>query len=220
MRKAMLAVLLAGVLALTACTGEKRVDAPSVSQSADSAVETEKGSTQQTGEVHLETAKLTEDENRFLSLTTDGIVLLYDYTAENAESSVELTCYELTGTQLEIVNRIAVPAGKSGRVAVTYSHMVEGFRLAVETADGIKNMKLENPDRRLADSVASVGSYVSVDEDCAYGQEIPLASECVSSKDNMQTISAQELWEHPENYADAGYEGIYLLTLDIVQEQT
>lgn len=220
MRKAMLAVLLVGILVLTACSGAKQVYVPSVSQSASSAAEAESDSVPQAGEVHLETAKLTEKENRFLSLTTDGIVLLYDYAAEDEETSVELTCYELTGTQLEVVNRIAIPAEKSGRIAVTYYRMVEGFRLAVETSDGVKNMKLENPDRKLPQNVASIGSYVSIDSDSDYGKEVPLASEIVSSKDDVQTIPAQELWEHPENYADAGYEGVYLLTLNITQKQT
>lgn len=216
----MLTVLLAGVLVLTACSDAQQVDVPSVSQPASSAAEAESDSVPQTGAVHLETAKLTEEENRFLSLTTDGIVLLYDYTAEDTETSVQLTCYELTGTQLEVVNRIAIPAEKSGRIAVTYYHMVEGFRLAVETSNGVKNIKLENPDRKLPENVASVGAYVSVDLDGDYGKEIPLASEIVSSKDSVQTIPAQELWEHPKNYSDSGYEGVYLLTLDITQKQT
>ena len=220
MRKAILTVLLVGVLVLTACSGAKQVYVSSDSQSASSAAEAESSSVPQMGKVHLETAKLTEEDNRFLSLTTDGTVLLYDYTAEDTETSVELTCYELAGTQLEVVNRIAIPAEKSGRIAVAYYHMVEGFRLAVETSNGVKNMKLENPDRKLSDGAASVGAYVSVDENDDYGKEIPLASEIVSSKDSVQTISAQELWEHPEKYMDSGYEGVYLLTLSITQKQT
>lgn len=212
--KKMLCGVLALLLLLTACAAqdERTVNESASSREASTVVPTNEP---QTAEVQLKTADLTEEESRFLALVDDGYTLLYDYTAQDEAVWVELTCYELVGTELKVVNRLGVPAEQSGRIAVCYDRMVEGFRLAVETSDDLHNMKLEKPDRKFPNNCACVGSYSSVDAVCVYGEEIPLCTQIATAKDRASNISAQDLWQNPEPYADAGYEAVYLMTLSI-----
>lgn len=169
----------------------------------------------QTADIRVKTAELTEEKQHFLSLVDDGYTLLYDYTANGEAVSVELTCYELVGDALEVVNRLAIPAGRSGRIAASYDRMVEGFRLAVQTDEDVHNLKLENPDRSFPRDCACRGVTTSVDEECAYGGEIPLATQFAAWDDSMQNIEPNELWKHPEAYTGAKYRDVYLLTLNI-----
>lgn len=217
-----LAALLICALLLSACgqtvmpaSSATAEDGNSVSTAGAAALET----VPQTADVHIKTAELTEDERQFLSLVDDGYTLLYDYTANNEAVSVELTCYERVGDTLEVVNRLNVPAGQTGRIAASYDRMVEGFRLAVQTVGDIHNLKLENPDRSFPRDCACRGVTTSVDEDCIYGKEIPLATQFAAWDDSMQNIEPNELWEHPEAYTGAKYQDIYLLTLDITPKK-
>ena len=217
-----MAALLICALLLSACEQAAAPASSAMAEEANAVPTTGTATSEavpQTADVHIKTAELTEDELQFLSLVDDGYTLLYDYTANDEAVSVELTCYELVGDTLEVVNRLNVPAGQTGRIAVTYDRMVEGFRLAVQTDEDIHNLKLENPDRSFPKDCACRGVTSSVDEDCAYGMEVPLATQFAAWDDSMQDIEPNELWQHPEAYTVAKYQDVYLLALNITPKK-
>lgn len=213
MKKAILAGMMA-MLFLAGCSAESSVPASSRAESptASSAAASEV----QAADFTLTSSPLTEEENRFLSLVGSDAIL-YDYEASADEVSVSVTSYQVENGQLRELNTIELPTpcGRTGRIAVSFNKMVEGFRVAVETNEKVNSLGID-AGGKFPENTACVSWMAGFQgQEYAYGQEVPLVSQVSSSKDTTESISAEDLLNHPEQFADADYEGIYLMTLTI-----
>lgn len=211
------AILLSGCGAAGSVPASSRADGsdisdPAVSGAASSVVSAEPQGTGFT----LTSAVLSEDENRLLSLVGAN-ALLYDYEAADKAVTVAVTSYQLRDGRLQELHTLTLPmpGSASGRIAVSFNKMVEGFRVAVENNGGVNNLEIDT-DETFPKGTACVSWMAGKNgEAYAYGEEVPLVSQIASTKDMTESIAAEDLLHHPEQFADRDYEGIYLLTLTI-----
>ena len=211
------AILLSGCGTASSVPVSSRADGsdisdPAVSGAASSVVSAEP---QGTG-VTLTSTVLSEDENRLLSLVGAN-ALLYDYETSDPAVTVAVTSYQLRDGKLQELHTLTLPtpSGTTGRIAVTFNKMVEGFRVAVETAGGVNDLEIDT-DESFPEGTACVSWMAGKNgETYAYGEEVSLVSQVASTKDVTEGITAEDLLHHPEQFADCDYEGIYLMTLTI-----
>ena len=139
------AILLSGCGAAGSVPASSRADGsdisdPAVSGAASSVVSAEPQGTGFT----LTSAVLSEDENRLLSLVGAN-ALLYDYEAADKAVTVAVTSYQLRDGRLQELHTLTLPmpGSASGRIAVSFNKMVEGFRVAVENNGGVNNLGID-----------------------------------------------------------------------------
>lgn len=217
MKKSLIAMMTATLMLLTGCSAASSAPvnsgATSVAASASVTTTAKEEISPKTG-VTITTPSLSENENQLLSLVGAN-ALLFDYSGSENSVSIVVTSYRLENGKLEELNTVQVPGGASGRIAVSFNKMVEGFRAAVQNAGGVNNLEI-GTDETFPNRTACVSWMAGFEgANYAYGQEIPIVSQVATKQDTAENISAEDLLNHPEQFTENDYEGVYLMTLMI-----
>lgn len=217
MKKSLFAMMTAALVLLTGCSAASSAPtgsgATSVAASTSVTAPAKEEVSTKTG-VTITTPSLSDDENQLLSLVGAN-ALLFDYSGSKDSVSIVVTSYQLKNGKLEELNTVQVPGGASGRIAVSFNKMVEGFRAAVQNSGGVNNLEI-SADETFPNGTACVSWMAGFNgADYAYGQEIPIVSQVATKQDTAENIAAEDLLNHPEQFAENDYEGVYLMTLTI-----
>ena len=149
----------------------------------------------------IQTARLSQEEQRLLSLTgsTD---LLFDYVADQSLQSIQLQCYQLDaqnqwqpisgGGQFNV-------SSANGRLALQASPLADGLRVGVQSANGAVSAS-----RKTAPQSTT----------------LPEGMQWETVKAEQQTIAYQiSDFYYPERFTQQGLHQVYALTIRFSRNQ-
>ena len=198
-KKRCLALLLGAAMALSLCACGKTAD----------------------GDMSIQPAQLTEEENRLLELLDVGMeqYRIFDFTVSGKVQSIQIHTYELKNGMWEV---LAGGGGQaftdpSGRLALRFGKLTEGVGTALQGETCHSAVSYTLPPEQDGVSLSYATSTLSRGVSLAYDQEIPLVIQVATTKNEIHSYDV-DYFNKPEEYAKLGYEHVYAITVLFSQE--
>ncbi|MDE6839801.1 MAG: hypothetical protein K2P49_02945 [Oscillospiraceae bacterium] len=161
-------------------------------------------------------AQLSQEETALTELLGLGMenYRIFDYQVGGGVQSIQLTVYELVGTEWEPkVNAIrSASTDPKGRIALAFGRMTEGVRVSFqsENSGGGATFTMETEDD--VSSMACATSMLTNAAEIAFDQEVPLVVQIVTSKNQINSYDVS-YFGMPREYAKHEYEHVYAITV-------
>ncbi len=168
------------------------------------------------GSMSVAPAQLTQEETALTELLGLGMenYRIFDYQVGGGVQSIQLTVYELVGTEWEPkVNAIrSASTDPKGRIALAFGRMTEGVRVSFqsENSGGGATFTMETEDD--VSSMACATSMLTNAAEIAFDQEVPLVVQIVTSKNQINSYDVS-YFGMPREYAKHEYEHVYAITV-------
>lgn len=177
--------------------------------------------------MYIEPAKLDEKEEAVAKLLgADTDQHLFDVVLDGTAKKVSVCIYEL------VDGKWALSSGGGGlaindieeddttlRMAFGFDDLRGKFRQAIQFSNGdfsaVTHTPPEEPETE--EGMGRTTSYLSNRTEIVYGQEIPLAIQINTSKNEVVSYFTEYFFQ-PEEYEKFGYEHVYALTVTFSQE--
>ena len=135
------------------------------------------------------------------------------FQAKGAKT-LQFNTYELVGGEW---NRIQGGGGaelsaESGRIALTFGKMTDGVRLAFQTEGQIMSSSIQPEPGDDVSAMTFATSMLGESKAIALEEEIPLAVQIVTSKNEIHSYDVS-YFGMPREYAKYGYEHVYAITV-------
>ena len=171
--------------------------------------------------MYIEPAQLTEEEEKvaaLLGLNTQQKI--YDFVLDETVQSIQVNTYRLIDGEwkLETGGGGQAFSDATGRIALSFERLDEGVRIAIQSehSDGSTEYDSErNEDLNEIGSCAT--SILSEKTEFAYEEEIPLAVQIITSKNQVVSYRV-DYFNSPEEYEKYGYEGVFAITIRFSQK--
>lgn len=171
--------------------------------------------------MYIEPAQLTEEEEKIAALL--GINTqqkIYDFVLDETVQSIQVNTYRLIDGEwkLETGGGGQAFSDATGRIALSFERLDEGVRIAIQSehSDGSTEYDSErNEDLNEIGSCAT--SILSEKTEFAYEEEIPLAVQIITSKNQVVSYRV-DYFNSPEEYEKYGYEGVFAITIRFSQK--
>ena len=171
--------------------------------------------------MYIEPAQLTEEEEKIaalLGLNTQQKI--YDFVLDETVQSIQVNTYRLIDGEwkLETGGGGQAFSDATGRIALSFERLDEGVRIAIQSehSDGSTEYDSErNEDLNEIGSCAT--SILSEKTEFAYEEEIPLAVQIITSKNQVVSYRV-DYFNSPEEYEKYGYEGVFAITIRFSQK--
>lgn len=166
-------------------------------------------------EMYIKPAQLTEEEKNIAELFgSNSSQTVFDFVLNDDVHSVQVNVYRLSDGkwESEIGGGGQVFTDTSGRIALEFGKLAEGIRIAIQSESGSDTTSNE---REIADEFVNMSCATSILPDkveVSYGEEIPLAIQVITSKNEIVSY-AVDYFENPEEYEKFDYEGVYAVTV-------
>lgn len=169
----------------------------------------------------IQTARLSQEEQRLLSLTgsTD---LLFDYIADQALQSVQLQCY-----QLDAENQWQPISGggqynvssADGRLALQVSTLADGLRVGVQSANGaVSASRKTAPQPTTLPEGMQWETITAEQQTISYQEEIPLLIQYQRPVNEFNAYQISDFY-YPERFTQQGLHQVYALTIRFSRNQ-
>lgn len=173
-------------------------------------------------EMYIQPAELNEEEEAVAKLLgADTDQHLFDVVLDGTAKKVSVNTYELADGAWELRSGgggMALKEGeKKGRMAFGFEDLRGSLRKAVQFGDDFFASSHEIPEEETEENLGRTTSFLSNRTEIVYGQEIPLAIQINTSKNEVVSYFT-EYFFHPEEYEKFGYEHVYALTVTFSQE--
>lgn len=170
--------------------------------------------------MYIQPAQLTEEEQNIAKLADLNMnSTLFDFHVDETVRTMDIRAYELIDGEWDIFygGGGQTLTGTEGRIYLDFDRIAEGIRVAIqsENLNGSDSWKAIVEDEPAGTSRAT--SLLSQQEEIVYGQEIPLAVQIVTTKNEIRSYDPSYYF-HPEDYAKYGYEHVYAITVLFSQE--
>lgn len=171
-------------------------------------------------EMYIRPAQLTEEEKNIAELFgSNTSQTVFDFVLNDDVHSVQVNVYRLSDGkwESEIGGGGQVFTDTSGRIALEFGKLAEGIRIAIQSESGSDTTSYE---REIADEFVNMSCATSILPDkveVSYGEEIPLAIQVITSKNEIVSY-AVDYFENPEEYEKFDYEGVYAVTVCFSKE--
>lgn len=166
--------------------------------------------------MYIEPAQLTEEETDIVNLL--GInqgQRIFDFKVDETVQVMNISVYELVDGQWDAFiggHGSRVFTDSKGRIALTFDHLGDGIRegLQSENYSGSTAMNItREPD---PEGTSWATSLLSHQEEIRYEEEIPLAIQIVTTKNEIRSFDTSYFF-HPEEYEQYGYDHVYAVTV-------
>ena len=169
----------------------------------------------------IEPVQLTEEEEKIaalLGLNTQQKI--YDFVLDETVQSIQVNTYRLIDGEwkLETGGGGQAFSDATGRIVLSFERLDEGVRIAIQSehSDGSTEYDSErNEDLNEIGSCAT--SILSEKTEFAYEEEIPLAVQIITSKNQVVSYRV-DYFNSPEEYEKYGYEGVFAITIRFSQK--
>ena len=178
--------------------------------------------TEKTAEkMYIEPAQLTEEEEKIaalLGLNTQQQI--YDFVLDETVQSIQVNTYRLIDGEwkLETGGGGQAFSDATGRIALSFERLDEGIRIAIQSEHSGGSTEY---DSERNENLNEIGSYatsiLSEKTEFAYEEEIPLAVQIITSKNQVVSYRV-DYFNSPEEYEKYGYEGVFAITIRFSQK--
>lgn len=173
--------------------------------------------------MYIQPAQLTEEEEAVAKLLgADTDQHLFDVVLDGTAKKVSVNTYMLADGEWKLVTGgggMALKEGvKQGRMAFGFEDLRGEYREAVQFGKDFTAVKYGSPDD--LDDPEGLGrttSFLSNRTEIVYGQEIPLAIQINTSRNEVLSYDTEYFFQ-PEEYEKFGYEHVCALTVTFSQE--
>lgn len=167
------------------------------------------------GDMTIAPVQLSQEEEalaQLVALDMDSY-RIFDFQVTGAKS-LQFNTYELAGGEW---NRIQGGGGadlsaENGRVALTFGRMTDGVRLAFQTDGQIMSSTIQPEPGDDVSAMTFTTSVLGEAKAVELEQEIPLAVQIVTSKNEIRSYDVT-YFGMPREYAKHGYEHVYAITV-------
>lgn len=164
--------------------------------------------------MYIEAARLTDEENNIVELLgLDTEHQIYDFYLDDTVNSIQINIYELIDGKWSNIPGGGTQAltDSEGRIALDFKKISDGLRVAIqsENSNGAVSNYKENNDNSNAGYATS---YLTGKKEFVYEEEIPLAIQIVTSKNEINSYIVDYFYQ-PEEYEKYGYEHVYAITV-------
>lgn len=172
--------------------------------------------------MYIEPAQLDEKEEAVAKLLgADTDQRLFDVALDGTAKKVRTAVYELEDGEWHVrsAGNLALNEGsKKGRMAFGFEDLRGDYREAVQFEKDFSAVKHGSPEElETEEGMGRTISFLSNRTEIVYGQEVPLAVQVNTTK-NQVTSYDPEYFFQPEEYEKYGYEHVYALTVTFSQE--
>ena len=171
--------------------------------------------------MYIEPAQLTEEETNIASLL--GLNMeqrIYDFVLDESVQSIQVNTYRLVEGEwkLEAGGGGQAFSDVEGRIALSFERLDEGLRTAIQSEHTGGSTKY---DSERNEDLNEIGNYttsiLSEKTEFAYEEEIPLAVQIITSKNEVVSYQV-DYFNSPEEYEKFGYEGVFAITVRFSQK--
>lgn len=165
-----------------------------------------------TSDMSIEKAKLTKEEENILDLVSvNNPNMIYDYNADVEVQAIKINVYKLKdGKWISQGREIINTEESSGRVALSFDKIGEGYRIAHQT--NTSNGSSFHESEITIDSSGVGTMFLDSKEKIEYEKEIPLVIQTLSSKDFWNTFTPESYFTPEEIEADQ-FDYVYSITI-------
>ena len=169
-----------------------------------------------TEKMYIEPAQLTKEEQKIAELLgVNTKQRIFDFVLDESVQSIQVNTYRLMdgAWALETGGGGQAFSDTEGRIALGFERLDEGIRIAIQSehTGGSTEYKGER-DEELKEIGSFATSVLSEKTEFEYEEEIPLAIQVITSKN--QVVSYQvDYFNSPEEYEKLGYEGVFAVTI-------
>jgi len=171
--------------------------------------------------MYIEPAQLTEEEEQIaalLGLNTKQCI--FDFVLDDTVQSIQVNTYRLMDGEwkLETGGGGQAFSDAKGRIALGFERLDESIRIAIQSehTGGSTEYKSER-NKDLEEIDASATSFLSQETEITYEEEIPLALQVITSKNEIVSYTV-DYFNSPEEYEKLGYEGVFAITIRFSQK--
>ncbi len=165
-------------------------------------------------------AELTEEEIAMAELLgEDGGQQIFDFRVTDPEVTVQINTYRLVDGEwdLKAGGGGLRFAGSQGRIALNFEKIPDGIRIAVQGEKNSSSTKFAPQEQEFKEIGSYASNVLSNVTEITYGQEIPLAVQILTNKNQIRSFDTSYFF-HPEDYEAYGYEGVFAVTVCFLQE--
>ena len=171
--------------------------------------------------MYIEPAQLTEEEEKIaalLGLNTQQKI--YDFVLDETVQSIQVNTYRLMDGEwkLETGGGGQAFSDVKGRISLSFERLDEGIRIAIQSEHTGGSTKYDSERNEDLDEIGSyTTSILSEKTQFAYEEEIPLAVQIITSKNEVVSYQV-DYFNSPEEYEKFGYEGVFAITVRFSQK--
>lgn len=174
--------------------------------------------------MYIQPAELDEKEEAVAKLLgADTDQHLFDVALDGTAKKVSVCTYELVDGAWELRSGgggMALEEDDTrARLAFGFDDLRGKFRQAIQFSNGdfsaVTHTPPEEPETE--EGMGRTTSYLSDQTEIVYGQEIPLAIQINTTKNEVHSYNPEYFFQ-PEEYEKFGYEHVYALTVTFSQE--
>ena len=168
--------------------------------------------------MYLQPAQLTEEEENIVELLgLDPQHHIFDFSADDSIQSIQVNTYQLRDGAWDLISGGGgyTFTDLSGRLALGFDKIPNGLRAALQSEDICGSTSHNaNPETDF-EGMGCANSFLSNQTDIVYEQELPLAIQIITEKNEITSYQV-EYFSHPEEYTE--YEYVYAITVRFSQK--
>lgn len=170
--------------------------------------------------MYIEPAQLTQEEQNIADLLgADTNQRIFDFFVDGTVQSMQINTYELMDGEWSLTSGgggYALSDSK-GRIALGFDRISGGLRVAVQSEKEHSSTSWNGLPEDEELNLGCVTSTLNDRTELVYEQEIPLVVQIETSKNEIRSYDVS-YFDHPEEYAQYGYEHIYAITICFSQQ--
>ena len=168
--------------------------------------------------MYIETAQLTDEAKGITELLgIDKNYDIYDFKLDDNVKSININLYELVDGAWEKLSGGGYYAfdNSKGRIALGFDRIGDGMTIAIQSEDGVSST-IHDSDIENEDNLGLTTSKLSEKKEIVYEEEIPLAIQIATSKNEISSYVVDYFYQ-PEEYEKFDYEHVYAITVEFSQ---
>ncbi len=166
-------------------------------------------------QMYIEEAQLTEEEKNIVELLgLNQEYRLYDFSIDDTVKSMRINTYELIDGEWHIVAGGGGQAfeDSEGRLALGFDNIADGLRIATQSEHSSGSTSYFKESKNDITGMGCATSTLTDKKEIVYDQEIPLAIQIITSKNEVHSYVVDYFFQ-PEEYEKHDYEYVYAITV-------
>ena len=173
------------------------------------------------GKMYIGPAQLTEEEEKIATLLgLDTQQKIYDFVLDKTVQSIQVNTYRLMDGEwkLEAGGGGQAFSDVEGRIALFFERLDKSLRTAIQSEHTGGSTKYDSERNEDLNEIKNyTTSILSEKTEFAYEEEIPLAVQIITSKNEVVSYQV-DYFNSPEEYEKFGYEGVFAITVRCSQK--
>ena len=171
--------------------------------------------------MYIEPAQLTEEEEKIAALLgLNTKQRIFDFVLDDTVQTIQVNSYRLIDGEwkMETGGGGQAFSDTKGRIVIGFERLDEGMRVAIQSEHTGGSTEYESERNEDLEEIGGYAtSILSEKTEFEYEEEIPLAVQVITSKNEIVSYSL-EYFHSPEEYEKLGYEGVFAITIRFSQK--